>query len=94
LLLEKWGSRKGNVITGESLLNDVRDEILEKMTDRNFSNVEQEKIATNVSVSAIKYSILKQSTGGDIIFDFKSSILLKGTLVRICNTLTPARIQF
>ena len=74
----KMGSRKGNVITGESLLNDVSDAVLEKMTDREFENTEREKIASAVAVSAIKYSILKQSTGGDIIYDFESSISSEG----------------
>ncbi len=74
----KMSSRKGNVITGESLLNDVRDAILEKMTDREFSNEEREKVAADVAVSAIKYSILKQSTGGDIIYDLESSISFEG----------------
>lgn len=74
----KMGSRKGNVVTGESLLNDARDAILEKMTDRDFSNEEREKIATDVGVSAIKYSILKQALGGDIIYDFEKSISLEG----------------
>ncbi len=74
----KMSSRKGNVITGETLLNDARDAILEKMTDREFVNDEREKIATDVGVSAIKYSILKQSTGGDIVYDFESSISLEG----------------
>ncbi len=74
----KMSSRKGNVITGESLLNDVRDEILEKMTDREFENMEREKIATDVAVSAIKYSILKQSTVGDIVYDFEKSISFEG----------------
>ena len=74
----KMGSRKGNVVTGESLLNDVRDMVLEKMTDRNFENEKREKIASDVSVSAIKYSILKQSIGGDIIYDSESSISFEG----------------
>ena len=74
----KMGSRTGNVITGEALLNDVRDAILEKMTDRDFSNVEREKVAMDVAVSAIKYSILKQNTGGDIIYDFEKSISFEG----------------
>src|SRR3989339_206487 len=74
----KMSSRKGNVITGESLLNDVRDAILEKMTDREFGNEEREKIASDVAVAAIKYSILKQSIGGDIIYDFESSISFEG----------------
>jgi arginyl-tRNA synthetase len=74
----KMSSRKGNVITGESLLSDARDAILEKMTDRDFSPTEQEKIATDVGVSALKYSILKQSTGGDIIYDFESAVSAEG----------------
>ncbi len=74
----KMSSRKGNVVTGESLLNDARDAILEKMTDRDFPPVEQEKIATDVGVSALKYSILKQSTGGDIIYDFESAVSAEG----------------
>ncbi len=74
----KMGSRKGNAITGESLLNDARDAILEKMTDREFENQEREKISSDVSVSAIKYSILKQSIGGDIVYDFEKSISFEG----------------
>jgi len=74
----KMGSRKGNVVTGEALLNDVRDAILEKMTDREFSNTEREKVASDVGVSAIKYSILKQGIGADIIYDFEKSISFEG----------------
>jgi arginyl-tRNA synthetase len=74
----KMGSRKGNAITGESLLNDARDAILEKMTDREFDNVEREKVASDVGVAAIKYSILKQNIGGDIIYDFEKSISVDG----------------
>lgn len=74
----KMSSRKGNVITGESLLNDVRDAILEKMTDREFENKEREEVATTVGVSAIKYSILKQDIGGDIVYDFEKSISFDG----------------
>ena len=64
----KMGSRKGNVITGESLLNEVRDTILNKIIDRGFSPEDEEKVATDVGVAAIKYSILKQAIGGRIIF--------------------------
>ena len=74
----KMGSRKGNVITGESLLNDTHDAILEKMTDREFSNAVREQVASDVGVSAIKYSILKQGLGGDIVYDFDKSISFDG----------------
>ena len=74
----KMSSRKGNVVTGESLLNDARSAIMEKIQDRDVPLAEKEKIATDVGVSAIKYSILKQSTGGDIIYDFEKSICFEG----------------
>jgi len=72
------GSRKGNAITGESLINDVRDAILEKMTDRDFGNEEREKIANDVCVSAIKYSILRSSSGSDIVYNVEESISTEG----------------
>ncbi|MDP9249353.1 MAG: arginine--tRNA ligase [bacterium] len=74
----KMGSRKGNVITGESMLNDVRQMVREKMEGREFDKEELEKVATDVAVSALKYSILKQSIGGDIIYDFEKSISFDG----------------
>ncbi|MFZ3011673.1 MAG: arginine--tRNA ligase [Minisyncoccia bacterium] len=74
----KMGSRKGNVVTGESLLNDTRADVSERMTGRDFSKEEHEKIATDVGVAAIKYSILKQGIGGDIIYDFEKSISFEG----------------
>lgn len=74
----KMSSRKGNIVTGESLLNDARLAIVEKIADRNFTENEIEDISSAVAVSAIKYSILKQSTGGDIIYDFEKSISFEG----------------
>jgi len=74
----KMSSRLGNVITGEDLLKNVREGILEKVKERDFSDVEMENVVNAVAVSAIKYSILKQSIGGDIIFDFEKSISFEG----------------
>ena len=74
----KMSSRKGNVITGESLLNDARSAIMEIIKDRDVPVTEKERIATDVGVSAVKYSILKQSIGGDIIYDFEKSICFDG----------------
>jgi arginyl-tRNA synthetase len=74
----KMGSRKGNAITGESLINDAREAVFQKMSDREFSEEERESIVSAVAVSAIKYSILKQGIGGDIIYDFEKSISFEG----------------
>ena len=74
----KMSSRKGNVITGESLIEDSKAEILKKIQDRDFTDEEKDMVASQVGVSALKYSILKQSIGGDIIYDFEKSISFEG----------------
>jgi arginyl-tRNA synthetase len=74
----KMSSRKGNVITGESLINDVENLVLEKISDRNFDLKLQKEIAETVAVGAIKYSILKQGAGKDIKFDFEKSLSFEG----------------
>jgi arginyl-tRNA synthetase len=54
-------------------LNDVA---LEKMKDRKAAS--QEKVAEDVAVGAIKYVVLKQGTGKDIIFDPEKSLSVEG----------------
>src|SRR3989338_95127 len=74
----KMSSRKGNVVTGESLLRDVIHIISGKLKDRDIGASEKEKIAEIVGVAAIKYSILRSRIGGDIMFDFEQSISVEG----------------
>lgn len=72
----KMSSRLGNVVTGESLIVSLKDAAQEKMAERSLENAEQ--VATDVAVGAIKYTVLKQSTGKDIIFDPEKSLSLEG----------------
>ncbi len=74
----KMSSRKGNVITGESLILESCAEISEKIKDRDFSDEEKKQISNDVGVAAVKYSILKQNTGGNIVYDFEKSISFEG----------------
>ncbi|MFH1170486.1 MAG: arginine--tRNA ligase [Candidatus Vogelbacteria bacterium] len=74
----KMGSRTGAVITAESLLTEIKTVVSEKIAERVFSPEETEKIAEAVAVGAIKYSILKQSPGRDIIFDLAKSLSFEG----------------
>lgn len=72
----KMSSRKGNVVTGESLIEEMRAEALTKMEGREL--VDKEVVADQVAVAAIKYSILKQGTGKNIIFDPTQSLSFEG----------------
>jgi len=72
----KMSSRKGNVITGESLLVDLTQAAKEKMQGRDLKDAD--KTAEQIAVGAIKYAILKQGSGRDIIFDPEKSLSLEG----------------
>lgn len=72
----KMSSRLGNVITGESLIEDLESEAKEKMQERDVANPEE--VATNVAIAAIKYTVLKQGSGKDIVFDPEKSLSLEG----------------
>ncbi len=74
----KMSSRKGNVITGEVLIDDVEKMVMEKMVDREMSDEIKKEVAEIVAIGAIKYSILRQAIGGDIIFDFDKSLSFEG----------------
>lgn len=74
----KMSSRKGNVITGEDLINDIEKESYQKITSVDLSESEKKNIAEVVAVAAIKYSILRQKPGKDIIFDQEKSLSFEG----------------
>jgi arginyl-tRNA synthetase len=74
----KMSSRTGKVITGESLLEKLQELVLEKIKDKDFSVKDKQKIAEAVAVGAVRYSILKQSIGSDVIYDFDKSISFTG----------------
>lgn len=74
----KMSSRTGKVITGESLLEKVEELVKEKIKERNLSEKEKSRIIESVAIGAVRYSILKQSIGSDIIYDFDKSISFEG----------------
>jgi len=74
----KMSSRTGKVITGESLIEKVEELVKLKIKDRELSETERVKISEAVAIGAIRYSILKQSIGSDIIYDFDKSISFEG----------------
>jgi arginyl-tRNA synthetase len=84
----KMSSRKGNVITAEDLIDQVKEKVIAKMNERDESSNPpppevsarqgKNEIAEIVAIGAIKYSILRQAIGGDIIFDFEKSISFEG----------------
>ena len=48
------------------------------MKDREISDDKKKEISEIIAIGALKYSILKQTTGKDIIFDFDKSLSFEG----------------
>jgi arginyl-tRNA synthetase len=72
----KMSSRKGNVLTGESLLEDMEEEAREKAANARTSDVE--KLTSQVAVAALKYQILRQASGTNIVFDKERALSFEG----------------
>jgi len=72
----KMSSRTGDIITAESLFDEVEERVHEKMKDTD--SFEARNSTEAITVGAIKYSILKQAAGKDIIFDFAKSLSFEG----------------
>lgn len=95
----KMSSRTGDVITGETLLEDIGEKIKEKIKDSNKELENLDTLINNIAVSALKYSVLKQATGKDIVFDFEKSVSFEGdsgpylaySHARACSVLEKAK---
>jgi arginyl-tRNA synthetase len=74
----KMSSRTGNVVAAETLLNDIQDRALAKMSESTMSAEERQQVAAKISVAAVKYAILKQAIGRDVVFDMEKSLSLEG----------------
>jgi arginyl-tRNA synthetase len=74
----KMSSRKGNVITGESLLSDSYELVYERLAQREMSDEQKNIVSRQIGLSAIKYTILKQQLGGNIIYDEEKSVSFEG----------------
>ena len=74
----KMSSSKGNIITGESLLHEMQANALEKVAERDLDDEEKRAVADAAAVGAIKYSVLRQSTGKNIVFDPEASLSFEG----------------
>jgi len=73
----------------------------DRVKERDFSEEEKNEIAEKVTVGALKYSILKQSIGKDIIYDSKKALSFEGdsgpylqySLTRAFSLLQKAKLE-
>jgi arginyl-tRNA synthetase len=71
----KMSSRTGNVISAVDLIDQVAERVELVAKDRRINDP---ALIEQVAIGAIKYSVLRQALGKDIIFDFEKSISFEG----------------
>lgn len=72
----KMSSRTGNVVTGESLISELTEQAIVRATESRADD--KAALAEQVAVAAVKYQVLKQVAGKDIIFDRERALSLEG----------------
>ncbi len=72
----KMSSRKGNVLTGESLIEEMEEEARKKAEESRAVDVAE--LTEMVAVAALKYQILRQAPGTNILFDKEKALSFEG----------------
>ena len=72
----KMSSRLGNVLTGESLIADLEESAKVRAAESRADDANQ--LATDIAVAALKYDVLKQTNGRNIVFDKEHALSLEG----------------
>lgn len=72
----KMSSRLGNVVTGESLLKTVKQEIGKLAKKAEVKNID--KLAEDITIAAVKYAMLKVDVEKDVAFDMEESVSVSG----------------
>lgn len=72
----KMSSREGNVITGESLIEDLIAVAHERASESRAEDTAQ--LAEEIAVAALKFQILKGGTSKDIVFDKEKALSVEG----------------
>ncbi len=67
----KMSSRTGDVITAESLIDSVKELVASKGLLDQMEEGERDGTKEKIAIGAIKYMILRQAIGNDIIFDLE-----------------------
>lgn len=74
----KMSSRKGNIVAADDLVSEFESLVVEKTKDRDFGIDEKYEINNQVAIAGLKYTILRQAIGGDIIYDPDKAISFEG----------------
>jgi arginyl-tRNA synthetase len=74
----KMSSRKGNIVSADDLIEEFEELVEEKLKDRDFPKDEHNEIKRDIAVAGLKYMILRQAIGGDIIYEPTRAVSFEG----------------
>ena len=76
----KMSSRKGNVLTGEGLLDEVKKSIYDILHQNksDYTKAEQDDIAEKAAIAAVKYSLLRVALPANVAFSLSTSVSFDG----------------
>ena len=96
----KMSSRTGEILTVDWLIDQVKEKVDELLKEGRIKADNKEKVAEQIAIGAIKYSVLKVGTGQDVAFSIDKSVSLEGdsgpylqyTVARINSILAKSQI--
>lgn len=74
----KISSRTGEVLTVDWLVDEVKEKVNEMLKEGRIKADDKEKVAEQITIGAIKYSVLKVGVGQNVAFDIQKSVSLDG----------------
>ncbi len=74
----KMKSREGTVVDADDLMDNLQELALKEIQERDIAKTKQDKLAKNISLSALKYYLLKYSAHKDFTFNPKDSVSFEG----------------
>ncbi len=74
----KMSSRKGNVIAADEFIEEIKNDVAEKIKDREYDADIAEEVKSKVALGAFKYVIVRQGAGKDVIYDNTQALSFEG----------------
>lgn len=75
----KMSSRTGNVLTGESIINEAVARVKVILDEsESLPATDRSEVAEKIGLAAVKFALLRGNIGSDVIFDFDQSISFSG----------------
>ncbi|MEY2665150.1 MAG: hypothetical protein RLZZ480_255, partial [Candidatus Parcubacteria bacterium] len=74
----KMSSRKGNILSGEQLLEELEQEAVKRGSGMEREHEKDIPLATKVATAALKYQILRSAVGSNMVFDKEKALSFEG----------------